>query len=122
MVEPSDLLSTLPGISVWSRTVHTSVAGKQVGFEFAETRSPALQLRVGNADKAGSSAGAAPVGEGKDVRLTAEMSHVEFHAPAQRHAPVQRPLHQDHFVVSARRAKDLRVTVLAHLHILYVQT
>jgi len=61
--------------------MYTSVAGKQVGFEFTEARLPALQLGVGHSDEAGPATGAAAVGQGENIDLTAEMTHVQFHAP-----------------------------------------
>jgi len=57
--------------------VYTAVADKQVGLEFAEAWFMAFQLRVGNSDEAGATTGAATIGEGKDVDLTTEMTHVQ---------------------------------------------
>ena len=111
------MISTSSGRVFSHHTLHASVAGEQVSLEFTQTRLAALELGVRDADEAAATARAAPVGERQDVWLTAEVAHVELHAPAKRHAPVKRTLHQHDFVGAARRPEYLRVAVLAHVQL-----
>jgi len=99
------------------RTGHASVAGEQVGLELAEARSPALQLGVRYPDEAGATSRAASVDKRQDVRLAAEVSHVQLHAPAQGHAAVEGPVHEDDLVAGARSPEHLGVTVLTHVQL-----
>jgi len=65
-----------------NRTVDASVAGEEVGLEFAEARLTTLQLGVRDTDETTTTSRAAPVGQIQHVGLTAQVTHVQLHAPA----------------------------------------
>lgn len=96
-----------------SRTRHASVDDFQVSLQFLEARARAFELGVGYSNFAHASAAAAPVGDAHDVTMTAKVTDVDLDAPAELHAPVERPLDDDHFAVGTFRSEHFRVAVVA---------
>jgi len=92
------------------------VAGLEVGLEFLEARPRALELGVWNADLADSLAGAASVGDEKDVAEAADVAEIDLDTPADLQSPVQRLPHDDHLALGTLGAEHLRVAVVAAVH------
>ena len=96
------------------RTFDARVAGPQVGLEL-EARFRRLERQIGHRDVAHSSSGAAVVGQIENVRLAADVAHVQLGTASELHAPVHGRLHLDHLVVRTARLEALALTVVLHV-------
>ena len=67
------------------------------------------ELRVRDSNLASSPPGTARVGQLDDVSYASQVAVVEFHAPADAHAPVVRVRDDDHLVDCACRVEALRL-------------
>ena len=96
------------------RTFLTAVVGLEVEFEVGEARLQLVEVLVRSNDLAVSPTGTACVGQVDDVSTAADVSDVVANTSAELHASVQRHLHDDDFVGTARRLERLPVAEVLH--------
>ena len=93
-------------------TLLTSIAGLKVGRQILGTGMFAVQIGIRDWDDTGSASGAAFIYLQQDVGRTPDVTVVTVHTATVAHTPVERSLHDDHFVRPTCGVEVLKLAVV----------